>query len=106
MTFFANFCIPFIVGATIMFAAIAIKYFSWLRALPKSDLKLIGKGIVSPQTLTAIWEVVCESFLHRRIFRVNKRLGYMHMSLAFGWFLLIVVGWIETMAYLGARWVP
>lgn len=106
MTFFANFCIPFIVGATIMFAAIAIKYFSWLRALPKSDLKLIGKGIVSPQTLTAIWEVVCESLLHRRIFRINKRLGYMHMSLAFGWFLLIVVGWIETMAYLGARWVP
>ena len=106
MTFFANFCIPFIIGETILFAAIAIKYFSWLRSLPKSDLKLIGKGIVSPQTLTALWEVVCESLLHRRIFRVNKRLGYMHMSLAFGWFLLIVMGAIETIAYLGAKWVP
>jgi ferredoxin len=30
----------------------------------------------------------------------------MHMSLAFGWFLLIVVGWIETMAYLGFTMVP
>lgn len=28
------------------------------------------------------------------------------MSLAFGWFLLIVVGWIETVAYLGFRYVP
>ena len=28
------------------------------------------------------------------------------MSLAFGWFLLIVVGWMETVAHLGLRWVP
>ena len=28
------------------------------------------------------------------------------MSLAFGWFLLIAVGWIETVAYLGFRYVP
>ena len=28
------------------------------------------------------------------------------MSLAFGWFLLIVVGWLETVAYLGLEPVP
>ena len=106
MTFFAKFCIPFIVGAVVMFAIVLIKYFSWLRNLPKSDLKLIAKGIFTPRTLAAVWEIVCESLLHRRIFRVNPRLGYMHMSLAFGWFLLIVVGWIETVAYLGFEWVP
>lgn len=106
MTFFANFCIPFILGATVLFVTIIIKYISWLKSLPKSDLKLIVKGILSPQTLVSIWEVVRESLLHARIFRVNRRLGYMHMSLAFGWFLLIVVGWIETVAYLGFRWVP
>ena len=50
--------------------------------------------------------MVRESLLHRRIFKVNPLLGYMHMSLAFGWFLLIVVGWIETVAYLGFRYVP
>ena len=43
--------------------------------------------------------VVSESLHHRRIFRVNPLLGYMHMSLAFGWFLLIAVGWAETIAY-------
>lgn len=106
MSFYADFCIPFIVGATVMFAVIAIKYVTWLRRLPKSDLMLIAKGIATPRTLGAVWEVVRESLLHRRIFRVNPLLGYMHMSLAFGWFLLIEVGWIETVAYLGLRWVP
>ena len=106
MSFYADFCIPFIAGATVMFAAIALKYVTWLKRLPKSDLMLIAKGIPTPRTAGAVWEVVRESLLHRRIFRVNPLLGYMHMSLAFGWFLLIAVGWMETVAYLGLRWVP
>ena len=106
MTFFAQFCYPFIIGAIILFTVVAIKYISWLRNLPKSDIKLIINGLFSTRTITATWEVVCESLLHRRIFRVNPVLGYMHMSLAFGWFLLIAVGWIETIAYLGFQWVP
>ena len=106
MTFFAKFCIPFIVGAAVMFAIVLIKYISWLRNLPKSDMKLIAKGIFTSRSIAAVWEVVSESLLHRRIFKVNPRLGYMHMSLAFGWFLLIAVGWIETVAYLGFSWVP
>ena len=79
MKFYAPFCLPFLVGALVMAAVIAWKY---------------------------VGEVIGECLLHRRIFRVNPLLGYMHMSLAFGWFLLIVVGWIETVAYLGLRWVP
>lgn len=106
MTFFAKFCIPFIVGAIILFAAIVIKYLSWLRNLPKKDWILIIKNILTWRSITALWEVVCESLLHRRIFKVNPKLGYMHMSLAFGWFLLIAVGWMETVAYMGFRWVP
>ena len=106
MTFFANFCLPFIIGAVVMFAIVLIKYFSWLRNLPKSDMKLIAKSLLSSRSIAAAWEVMCESLLHRRIFRVNPLLGYMHMSLAFGWFLLIAVGWMETVAYLGFTWVP
>ena len=106
MTFFANFCLPFIAGALVMLAAIAVKYVMWLHQLPKSDKLLILKGIPTRRTLEALWETIRESLLHRRIFRVNPLLGYMHMSLAFGWFLLIAVGWAETVAYLGLRWVP
>lgn len=106
MTFFAPFCIPFLVGAAVMFVTLAWKWGVWLYRLPRADKRLIVRGLPSRMTWQAAGEAVSESLLHRRIFRVNALLGYMHMSLAFGWFLLIAVGWIETMAYMGLRWVP
>ena len=106
MSFYAPFCLPFIVGAVAMFVTLACKWGLWLWQLPRADKLRIVRGIPTRATLDAAGEVVCESLLHRRIFRVNPLLGYMHMSLAFGWFLLITVGWIETVAYLGFRWVP
>lgn len=106
MTFFAPFCIPFLVGAAVMFVTLAWKWGLWLYRLPRADKRLIIRGLPTRATWQAAGEVVGESLLHRRIFRVNPQLGYMHMSLAFGWFLLIALGWIETMAYMGLRWVP
>ena len=106
MTFYDTFCLPFILGATALFATLAVKYGLWLYRLPKEDKRLILRGIPTRATLDAVGETISESLLHRRIFRVNPLLGYMHMSLAFGWFLLIAVGWIETVAVLGFRFVP
>ncbi len=94
------------VGAAVMFTVLLWKWGSWLYRLPRADKKRILMGLPTVRTLGAVWEVVCESLLHCRIFRVNPLLGYMHMSLAFGWFLLIVVGWIETVSYVGLHWVP
>ncbi len=37
-----------------------------------------------------------EALLHRRIFKKNIILGYMHSSFALGWFLLIVFGALEV----------
>jgi len=106
MEFFAPFCIPFIVGAGVMFVTLAWKWGLWLYRLPRADKMRIVRGIPTRATLDAVGETVRESLLHRRIFRINPVLGYMHMSLAFGWFLLIAVGWLETVAYMGLRWVP
>ena len=102
MTYYDHFVIPFLVGTVFMFAVILWKWGRWLWLLPGDDKRAIGRGIFTVATLRAFWEVVCESLLHRKIFRVNPLLGYMHMSLAFGWFLLIVVGWVEAAAVLGA----
>jgi Fe-S oxidoreductase len=44
----------------------------------------------------SIKEIFMESLLHRKILKSNFRLGYMHMSLAFGWFLLILFGTLEA----------
>lgn len=106
MTFFAPFTIPFIVGALILFAVVAAKWLLWFIRLPRVDRRLIRHNFFTRNTLLGVWEVFRESLLHVRIFRVNPMLGFMHMSLAFGWFLLIAVGWIETTAYLGWTLVP
>ena len=106
MTFFAPFCVPFMVGAAEMLLALAAKYAWSFYGLPRADKLRFVRGLPTRRTLEAVGEVIGESLLHRRIFRVNPLLGYMHMSLAFGWFLLIVAGWVETAAYLGLRYVP
>ena len=106
MTFYAPFAIPFIVGSTLMFAMIATKWLLWFIHLPKVDRRLVRRNILTRKSLHATAEVFRESLLHARIFKVNPLLGYMHMSLAFGWFLLIVVGWIETIFYLGFEPIP
>lgn len=101
MYYYDHFVIPFLVGTIFMFVVIVWKWGRWLWMLPGRDKRAIGRGIFSGATLKAIGEVISESLLHCRIFRVNPLLGYMHMSLAFGWFLLIVVGWIEAAYVLG-----
>ena len=106
LIYFEPFTLPFVVGSLFMFAVIVIKWSFWLMRLPRVDRVKIRRGLFTRQTLLGAWEVVRESLLHVRIFRTNPVLGYMHASLAFGWFLLIVVGWIETTVYLGLEPVP
>ena len=106
MTFFAPFTIPFIIGSLVMFSVLLVKYILWIVRLPRIDKRLILHNIFTTKSLMAVWEIIRESLLHVRIFRINPVLGFMHASLAFGWFLLIVVGWIETIAYIGGEWVP
>ncbi len=106
MEFFAPFCLPFMAGATVMLALLLYQWGRWLYHLPRHDKTLILRGLPTRKTFGAIGEVIEESLLHRSIWRVDPRLGYMHTSLAFGWFLLITAGWIETVAHVGFRYVP
>ena len=106
LIYFEPFTLPFVAGSLFMFAVIVIKWSFWLMRLPRVDRVKIRRGLFTRHTLLGAWEVVRESLLHVRIFRTNPVLGYMHASLAFGWFLLIVVGWIETTVYLGLEPVP
>lgn len=96
---FDLFVLPFSIGTVVLLVIILYKFAAWIFALPKGDKKKIGRGIFSLKIFTASWEVFLESLLHRKIFRVNPLLGYMHASLAFGWLLLIVFGNIESRFY-------
>lgn len=106
MTFYAPFTLPFIIGALAMFLILGIKWGIWTSRLTKPQKRLLLRNLPTRRFLAALWESVREALLHRRIWRVNPLLGYMHTSLAFGWFLLIAVGWIETLVVIGPRFVP
>ncbi len=96
---FDVFTLPFSVGLVFIISYFLAMCIQWIRNLSATERLLLVKGIFSFKTFTSIKEVVLESLLHRKIFRVNPLLGYMHMSLAFGWFMLIIMGNLEARAY-------
>ena len=78
--------------------------------LSSKTQKRIVRRLFSRRFFYAIQEIFLESLLHRKLFRVNVLLGLMHTAFAFGWFLLIVVGKIETLiftqSWINPVWVP
>lgn len=98
---FNLFVIPFNAGMVILLVLLALRYIKWLSNLDVGDRKKIGSNLFTIKTLKALREVFMESLIHRKVFKNNLLLGYMHMSLAFGWFLLIVFGKLETFFYTG-----
>jgi Fe-S oxidoreductase len=110
MNNFDIFVLPFAIGLYTLLIVFIAKAYDWIKHLPVEDRRKIGKGILSRKIFGVFKEIFLESLLHRKIFKVNPLLGYMHMSLAFGWFLLIIMGTIESKIYgrdlLNAPWDP
>lgn len=94
--YFHPFVLPFTLGAIVLFGLCIWKYVRWFKQFDRLQRAVIRKNIFSWRILAAIWESFREGILHIRISRKNLVLGYMHRSIAFGWFLLIVVGFIES----------
>ena len=63
MTFFAPFCIPFMIGAAVMFIVLLWKWGLWLYRLPLADKKRILFGLPTRRTFSAIGEVAV-SYTH------------------------------------------
>lgn len=106
LRYYDHFVLPFTVGMIVLFAVIIYKYVRWFVRMPREDKQLVWKGIFTRKTVDSVGEIVSESLVHRKIWRVNPVLGYMHMSLAMGWFLLIAVGWVEAAFHFSGELVP
>ena len=90
------FVIPFCLGVLSLLAVSVVKYCRWIRQFDERQQTIVRENIFSWRFLPAVWEAFREGLLHWRITRHNPVLGYMHRSLAFGWFLLIVVGAVQA----------
>ena len=103
---FDYFVLPFLLGMAFLMIYLVVTFALWFIRLAKEDRKAVRKGFFSIKLFTAIKEILLESLMHRKIFRKNMLLGFMHMSLAFGWFLLIVMGNFESRVYEPAAMNP
>ncbi len=92
---FPLFTIPFNVGLLFFICTMIYKTLRWTMEIEDSQWKIL-KGFLPQNIWASVKEICRESLLHLRIFKQNLLLGYMHTSLAFGWFLLIVFGNIEA----------
>jgi len=93
---FEPFIIPFNIGLYFILIYAVVRCVSWFRVLSRQDKLRLQRGFFGKAFGQSIKEIFLESLIHRKILKTNFRLGYMHMSLAFGWFLLILFGTIEA----------
>ncbi len=93
---FDPFVIPFNIGLYFILIYVVTRSVLWFRDLSKPDKLRLQRGFFGNAFPLSLKEIFMESLIHRKILKTNFRLGYMHMSLAFGWFLLILFGTIEA----------
>ena len=98
---FNFFVLPFFFGLIFVVVYIARSYARWIRALDDEDRSKFRKGFYSTRFPVALKEIFLESLIHRKMWKKSPLLGYMHMSFAFGWLLLILFGNLESRIYSG-----
>ncbi len=93
---FDPFVIPFDIGLYFIIIYCVFRCIKWFTELSRADKLRLQRGFFGQSFGASIKEIFLESLIHRKILKKNPRLGFMHMSLAFGWFLLILFGTIEA----------
>lgn len=93
---FDPFVIPFNLGLFFIVIYCVVRCVMWFTELSRTDKLRLQRGFFGRSFAQSFKEIFLESLIHRKILKTNPRLGYMHMSLAFGWFLLILFGTIEA----------
>ncbi len=96
-----NFVIPFLAGMAFILAYCIAKLIGIIMHMPSDDRKKLLLSLVNPRIIAKnIADIFSDCLLHVKIFRKNPKLGYMHMSIAFGWFMLIVIGHMEVAEFM------
>ena len=99
-----NFVIPFMIGIIFLLTYLLIGLIRILKHIPGEDRKKLLFSFVNPKILAKdIRDIIRDCLLHVKIFKRNILLGYMHASIAFGWFMLIVIGHIEVALFVPQR---
>ena len=98
---YSNFVIPFVVGISFMLIWLTVGLIRLLAKIPADDRRRFWKSLITPKiALKNIKELFCDCLFHTKIWKRKPLLGYMHSAIAFGWFMLIVLGHIEVALFV------
>lgn len=101
---FNPFVIPFLVGMGFVLLYCAFGVVRILFQLSREDRRKFFISLVNPKTvLKNIRDIFCDCLFHVKLWKRNPLLGYMHSSIAFGWFMLILLGHIEVILFVPTR---
>ncbi|MBR5704009.1 MAG: 4Fe-4S dicluster domain-containing protein [Bacteroidales bacterium] len=101
---FHPFVLPFLFGMLFVLGYCLFGIIRILIQLPHEDRRRFIISLVTPKTLWKnIKDIFLNCLLHVKLWKRNRTLGYMHSSIAFGWFMLIVLGHLEVMLFLPHR---
>ena len=101
---FHPFVLPFLVGMIFVLGYCVYGIVRILFQLSGEDRKRFLVSLVTPKTFVKnIRDIFCDCLLHVKLWKRNRLLGYMHSSIAFGWFIIILLGHIEVMLFLPER---
>ena len=90
---FHPFVIPFVLGMAFVLTYCFVGLLRIIAQLPKDDRRQFWRSLVTPKTAWAnIRDLFGDCLFHVKIWKRNPILGYMHSSIAFGWFMLIAIG--------------
>ncbi len=108
---YSNFVLPFMIGMCFVLLWCLIGTLRIILQLSHEDRKKFFLSLINPKImLKNIKDWFCDCLFHVKLWKRNKLLGYMHSSIAFGWFMLIVIGHIEVYLYTPERihqvWYP
>lgn len=104
LTGYNDFVLPFMVGMAFILTWCVVGMIRVIASLPKEDRRKFFLSLINPKILLKdIKDIFCDCLLHVKLWKRNKLLGYMHSSIAFGWFMLIVIGHIEVFFYAPHR---
>lgn len=90
---FHPFVLPFVFGMAFVLTYCLVGLVRVISQLPKDDRKKFWRSLVTPKTAWAnIRDLFGDCLFHVKIWKRNPILGYMHSAIAFGWFMIIVIG--------------
>ena len=101
---FEWFVVPFLFGMAFVLGYCLIGMIRVIHELPVCDRKRFFVSLITPKTIWKnIRDIFANCLLHIPLWKRNRLLGFMHSSIAFGWFMIILIGHIQVLWFIPGR---